>query len=178
MAQNISFKQYINHFKKVSLPFTITQEKVETISGNPESYMNDSIASKFLGLDLKTLTTKEGPIYICRYYVCPIKNDNVIAVVYLKTVPVQGELYFLEMALYNTKTKKLIDKMYLSTYNLNPDKQMVTNADGSEGFSEEGIVEFDQVEIDKKHIKTITGVFEATLSGFKTVSGYKKEESE
>jgi hypothetical protein len=178
MSQSIPFKQYIHYYKRVDLPYTISKERIEEIHWDSENYMRDSLASKYLGLDLKVLTSGDNPHSYFHYYVCPIENDSVIAVVYIKTLPVQGELYLLEMALYNAKTNKLIDKMHISTYSLNPDKQPVSNEDTIE-FSEESVVDFDSVEIDEHNfITTKTGLFEVTLSGFKTVSGSKEKADE
>ena len=179
ISQNISFKQYINLYKKAKLPFTITQKKVEDRNKDPKNFMEDSIVSKFLELDLKVLTAKEGPHSYFQYYACPIKNDSMIAVVYLRLVPVQCELYHLEIALYNTKTKKLIDKMHISTYNVSIAKQGSLSDDGTWGFGGPTVVDFYPAEIDKSLVVTTTGgVFQTTLSGFKVVSGHKEEATE
>jgi len=79
---------------------------------------------------------------------------------------VQGELWLIEMVLYNSKTSKQIDKLLLSKYSLSAERTSESDDDAPADFSPSEI---------KKglSIKKETGLFKITSQGFKPVPAKK-----
>jgi len=155
-SQNISFEKYLANFKRLKLPLDINQEMVIKIAKNKD-FMKDSVISKFIGAKFYPIDAR---VYLHHYFGCLVKNDSITAIIYLKTAIVQGEHYVVEVALYNSKSEKLIEKMLISSYSI----------------SDENGEQFSASEVGKDYsISTAHGFFKMTTKGFKVLRGKKEE---
>lgn len=104
------FDQFISRFPRTSLPFKFGQDSSLIQQRTQGVKLSDDDMSRFIA-------KKDSPagiqMYRFYYFACPIWNDSVIGVIYKKVGGSGGIELIFEMALFETRTRNLVDRMKL-----------------------------------------------------------------